>query len=187
MWLSRFESWPGSPVPASPGSDRRIVNTQPEVGEPPRTASLVAVVLAAGQGTRMRSSRHKVLHLLGGKPLIQRVLDLLEGAGRNQCRRRARTRAGPGPQGAPGIGRYGRSGTPVGDRARRPGRGRTPAAVRRRSTPGALRRRSARSPRQPAASHRDRRQPGGADRIAERACARPERLRTGHSSAGRER
>jgi bifunctional UDP-N-acetylglucosamine pyrophosphorylase/glucosamine-1-phosphate N-acetyltransferase len=29
----------------------------------------------------MRSSRHKVLHLLGGKPLIQRVLDLLQGAG----------------------------------------------------------------------------------------------------------
>jgi bifunctional UDP-N-acetylglucosamine pyrophosphorylase/glucosamine-1-phosphate N-acetyltransferase len=29
----------------------------------------------------MRSSLHKVLHLLGGKPLIQRVLDLLFGAG----------------------------------------------------------------------------------------------------------
>jgi bifunctional UDP-N-acetylglucosamine pyrophosphorylase/glucosamine-1-phosphate N-acetyltransferase len=29
----------------------------------------------------MRSRRHKVLHLLGGKPLIQRVLDLLQGAG----------------------------------------------------------------------------------------------------------
>jgi len=59
----------------------KFVNTQPEVGEPHRTANLVAVVLAAGRGTRMRSSRHKVLHLLGGKPLIQRVLDLLRGAG----------------------------------------------------------------------------------------------------------
>ena len=29
----------------------------------------------------MRSSRHKVLHLLGGKPLIERVLSMLEGAG----------------------------------------------------------------------------------------------------------
>jgi bifunctional UDP-N-acetylglucosamine pyrophosphorylase/glucosamine-1-phosphate N-acetyltransferase len=29
----------------------------------------------------MRSNRHKVVHLLGGKPLILRVLDLLEGAG----------------------------------------------------------------------------------------------------------
>ncbi|GAC1320834.1 MAG: bifunctional UDP-N-acetylglucosamine diphosphorylase/glucosamine-1-phosphate N-acetyltransferase GlmU [Chloroflexota bacterium] len=49
--------------------------------EPPYAGSLVAVVLAAGQGTRMRSGRHKVLHPLAGKPLIQRVLDLLEGVG----------------------------------------------------------------------------------------------------------
>jgi len=42
---------------------------------------LVAVVLAAGQGTRMRSRHHKVLHLLAGKPLIHRVLDLIGGAG----------------------------------------------------------------------------------------------------------
>jgi bifunctional UDP-N-acetylglucosamine pyrophosphorylase/glucosamine-1-phosphate N-acetyltransferase len=32
----------------------------------------------------MRSRRHKVAHLLAGKPLIQRVLDLLEGAGASQ-------------------------------------------------------------------------------------------------------
>jgi bifunctional UDP-N-acetylglucosamine pyrophosphorylase/glucosamine-1-phosphate N-acetyltransferase len=51
------------------------------VGEPPRTGTLVAVVLAAGQGTRMRSRRHKVLHPLAGRPLIQRVLDLIHGAG----------------------------------------------------------------------------------------------------------
>ncbi|MGI9149808.1 MAG: bifunctional UDP-N-acetylglucosamine diphosphorylase/glucosamine-1-phosphate N-acetyltransferase GlmU [Chloroflexota bacterium] len=57
------------------------MNTQAEVAEPPHTQELAAVVLAAGKGTRMRSSRHKVLHLLGGKPLIQRVLGLLEGAG----------------------------------------------------------------------------------------------------------
>jgi bifunctional UDP-N-acetylglucosamine pyrophosphorylase / glucosamine-1-phosphate N-acetyltransferase len=38
-------------------------------------------VLAAGLGTRMRSRRHKVLHPLGGKPLILRVLDLLTAAG----------------------------------------------------------------------------------------------------------
>ncbi|HLZ28527.1 MAG TPA: bifunctional UDP-N-acetylglucosamine diphosphorylase/glucosamine-1-phosphate N-acetyltransferase GlmU [Chloroflexota bacterium] len=52
-----------------------------KVEEPPGAADLVAVVLAAGQGTRMRSNRHKVLHLLGGRPLIERVLDLLQGAG----------------------------------------------------------------------------------------------------------
>jgi bifunctional UDP-N-acetylglucosamine pyrophosphorylase/glucosamine-1-phosphate N-acetyltransferase len=58
------------------------VNTQQaEAGEPPHTGSLVAVVLAAGQGTRMRSRRHKVLHLLAGRPLIDRVLQLLTGAG----------------------------------------------------------------------------------------------------------
>src|SRR5712691_7481893 len=87
MWLSRFESWPGSPLRAKPGPGHQLsnesVNTQADVGliKPPRTGSLVAVVLAAGQGTRMRSRQHKVLHALAGKPLIQRVLDLLGGAG----------------------------------------------------------------------------------------------------------
>jgi bifunctional UDP-N-acetylglucosamine pyrophosphorylase/glucosamine-1-phosphate N-acetyltransferase len=51
------------------------------MGEPPRSGTLVAVILAAGKGTRMRSRRHKVLHPLAGKPLIQRVLDLVYGAG----------------------------------------------------------------------------------------------------------
>jgi bifunctional UDP-N-acetylglucosamine pyrophosphorylase / glucosamine-1-phosphate N-acetyltransferase len=51
------------------------------VGEPPSTGTLVAVVLAAGQGTRMRSRHPKVLHQLAGKTLIQRVLDLLQDAG----------------------------------------------------------------------------------------------------------
>lgn len=36
---------------------------------------LHTVVLAAGQGTRMRSSLPKVLHNLGGKPLLQHVLN----------------------------------------------------------------------------------------------------------------
>jgi bifunctional UDP-N-acetylglucosamine pyrophosphorylase / glucosamine-1-phosphate N-acetyltransferase len=58
-----------------------MVNTLAELGEPPSTGTLVAVVLAAGQGTRMRSRHPKVLHPLVGKPLIQRVLDLLVGAG----------------------------------------------------------------------------------------------------------
>lgn len=33
------------------------------------------VVLAAGQGTRMRSSKPKVLHTIAGKPMVQHVLD----------------------------------------------------------------------------------------------------------------
>ncbi|WP_282837690.1 bifunctional UDP-N-acetylglucosamine diphosphorylase/glucosamine-1-phosphate N-acetyltransferase GlmU [Microbacterium flavum] len=38
-------------------------------------ASLAIVILAAGQGTRMRSSLPKVLHRIGGRPLVGHVLD----------------------------------------------------------------------------------------------------------------
>ncbi|HSK92506.1 MAG TPA: bifunctional UDP-N-acetylglucosamine diphosphorylase/glucosamine-1-phosphate N-acetyltransferase GlmU [Candidatus Angelobacter sp.] len=40
-----------------------------------------AVVLAAGQGTRMRSRIPKVLHSLAGRPMIAHVLDALAAAG----------------------------------------------------------------------------------------------------------
>jgi bifunctional UDP-N-acetylglucosamine pyrophosphorylase/glucosamine-1-phosphate N-acetyltransferase len=40
-----------------------------------------AIVLAAGQGTRMRSRLPKVLHPLGGRPMIGHVLDALGRAG----------------------------------------------------------------------------------------------------------
>ncbi len=40
-----------------------------------------AVVLAAGQGTRMRSSLVKVLHAVAGRPMIARVVDAALGAG----------------------------------------------------------------------------------------------------------
>jgi bifunctional UDP-N-acetylglucosamine pyrophosphorylase/glucosamine-1-phosphate N-acetyltransferase len=43
--------------------------------------SIGAVVLAAGQGTRMRSSLPKVVHPLAGRPMIGWVLDALAGAG----------------------------------------------------------------------------------------------------------
>src|SRR5213592_4679704 len=38
---------------------------------------LAAVVLAAGEGTRMRSTRPKPLHVLCGRPLVLHVIDAL--------------------------------------------------------------------------------------------------------------
>ena len=42
---------------------------------------LAAVVLAAGKGTRMKSALPKVLHPVGGKPMLGHVLDALKHAG----------------------------------------------------------------------------------------------------------
>src|SRR6202050_5127405 len=38
------------------------------------TSKVAAIILAAGKGTRMRSGRAKVLHELGGEPMIARVV-----------------------------------------------------------------------------------------------------------------
>ena len=40
-----------------------------------------AVILAAGQGTRMRSPRPKVLHTVGGRTMLDRAIDAAETAG----------------------------------------------------------------------------------------------------------
>src|SRR5690606_36419919 len=44
-------------------------------------SSLAAVILAAGQGTRMKSKKAKVLHELCGRPMIHHVVDAAITAG----------------------------------------------------------------------------------------------------------
>lgn len=44
-------------------------------GSQPRGRPLAVVILAAGQGTRMKSAHAKVLHPLGGRPLVRHVLE----------------------------------------------------------------------------------------------------------------
>ena len=39
------------------------------------------VILAAGQGTRMRSDTHKVLHPIAGKPMLLHLLATVEAMG----------------------------------------------------------------------------------------------------------
>ena len=48
-----------------------------DVSDPP----LAVVILAAGQGTRMRSPMPKVLHRLAGRTLLDRAIDAAEGLG----------------------------------------------------------------------------------------------------------
>ena len=45
------------------------------------TRTCLSIVLAAGEGTRMRTSRPKVLHKIGGVPLIAHVLNAVRGLG----------------------------------------------------------------------------------------------------------
>ena len=45
------------------------------------TRTCLSIVLAAGEGTRMRTSRPKVLHQIGGAPLIAHVLNAVRGVG----------------------------------------------------------------------------------------------------------
>ena len=46
---------------------------QAQTEQPP--VAIDVVVMAAGKGTRMKSARPKVLHRLGGRALVARVLD----------------------------------------------------------------------------------------------------------------
>lgn len=48
--------------------------------------ALSIIILAAGQGTRMRSSLPKVLHKLADRPMLEHVIDCAESIGANQIR-----------------------------------------------------------------------------------------------------
>jgi len=45
------------------------------------SASITAVVLAAGKGTRMKSTLPKVLHKVCGRPILEHILNMLDAAG----------------------------------------------------------------------------------------------------------
>lgn len=47
-------------------------------------SKVVSLVLAAGKGTRMKSTLPKVLHAVGGKPMVQHVLQAARTAGADQ-------------------------------------------------------------------------------------------------------
>src|SRR5699024_3372065 len=49
-----------------------------------KMAKKFAVVLAAGQGTRMKSKLYKVLHPVAGRPMVGHVIDQVEKTGVDQ-------------------------------------------------------------------------------------------------------
>src|SRR6476659_8886660 len=54
------------------------------ISESPMKKTCLAIVLAAGEGTRMRSARPKVLHEVAGRSLLAHVLGAVRGAGIEQ-------------------------------------------------------------------------------------------------------
>ena len=58
----------------------------------PRAQPALPIVLAAGEGTRMRSARPKVLHAIAGRSLLAHVLAAVAAAGCRPHRRRGRAR-----------------------------------------------------------------------------------------------
>ncbi|HYG08867.1 MAG TPA: NTP transferase domain-containing protein, partial [Pyrinomonadaceae bacterium] len=58
-------------TPTSPATPTTVTNTTPATSA--TSAPLDVLILAAGLGTRMHSRTAKVLHQLGGRPLIAHV------------------------------------------------------------------------------------------------------------------
>src|SRR5947209_1879846 len=84
MIKSRFNSWlPSlfpSGAPADGGSRHRSLSGSPAGYDRPVSAPVV-VIIAAGEGTRMRSATPKLLHELCGRPLIGWTVDAARKAG----------------------------------------------------------------------------------------------------------
>ena len=116
---------------------------------PDRPAAVV--VLAAGEGTRMKSAIPKVLHTVGGRTLVHHAVAAAERPRARAPRRRRRPRPRPG-QGAPGRGRAQGHHRGPGRAARHRPRRRTAPC---RGLPPARRHRRGDLRRRPAADHRD--------------------------------
>ncbi|MBI3098248.1 MAG: bifunctional N-acetylglucosamine-1-phosphate uridyltransferase/glucosamine-1-phosphate acetyltransferase [Planctomycetes bacterium] len=79
-------SKPVEPSPGPPGAPGAVGAARPNVaqaGKPvlPSGPRVAAVILAAGKGVRLKSSRAKVLHEVAGRPVLDYVLDAVEQAG----------------------------------------------------------------------------------------------------------
>ena len=62
-----------------PGSDDAPLRSRPPANRS-RALTVSAIVLAAGEGTRMRSARPKPLHLICGRAMVLHVIDALDRA-----------------------------------------------------------------------------------------------------------
>src|SRR5262245_44054184 len=81
---SSVGSSPGSSGTADPSGARWSRVSRPSRGGRAargRARETWAVILAAGEGKRMRSGRPKILHLLGGQPLVRYPVALVRDAG----------------------------------------------------------------------------------------------------------
>ena len=60
----------------------QFTKAQPQgIGMTVSQRPIAAIILAAGQGTRMKSARHKVLHPIAGRPMLLHLLEAVEALG----------------------------------------------------------------------------------------------------------
>ena len=83
---------PGNAGTGSPGAMNTRERPMPDHDRPARVRPGAAIVLAAGEGTRMRSAMPKVLHPIAGRSLLGARRARRRGAGARTPRRRGRAR-----------------------------------------------------------------------------------------------